>query len=401
MLLHWIWYATLPGLSLRQKLSVLEHFSDPEDIFHTESFGHIPQLPPDAVKALENKDLSKAKSIIKECGEKHISILTIQDAAYPSRLRNIADAPMVLYYKGVLPDFEGQPVISVVGTRKASPYGIKNARDMSRQIAACGGLLVSGGAAGIDAAALQGAMDTGAQVVAVLGFGADKVYPAENRKLFAQIEENGCLLTEYVPGTGVKPWQFPERNRIISALANGVLVVEAPEKSGALITAEKAFQQGRDVYAVPGNIDVATCVGSNALLREYARTAITGWDVIKEYAGQYPGVEERPVVLRGNSQLKVAQTPLLPTIPTDTDKKDIDNPKDNAYSVLENKNIKLTEQEEKILACLDSTPRPVDDVIAQLGMPAGRVLSALTVMALKGLVVNHPGGLVSAAMQIQ
>ena len=400
MLIHWIWYATLPGLSLRQKHGVLEHFSDPEDIFHADRFDHLSGMTPDIANALKNKDLSKAKSVIKQCGEKHISILTLQDAAYPSRLRNTDDAPVVLYYKGVLPDLEGQPVISVVGTRKASAYGVKNAREMSRQIAVCGGLVVSGGAEGIDAAALQGAMDAGTQVVAVLGFGADVVYPSKNRQLFARIEENGCLLTEYVPGTGVKPWQFPERNRIISALANGVLVVEAPERSGALITARKAFEQGRDVYAVPGNIDIATCVGSNALLQDYAQAVMTGWDVLKNYAGLYPGVEKCAAELHSSSQLKVAQTPKLPALRTDTDKKDIDNPKDNAYSVLEN-NTKLTEQEKQILACLDSTPRPVDDVIAQLGMPAGKLLSALTMMALKGVVVNHPGRLVSAGKQIQ
>ena len=401
MLIHWIWYATLPGLSLRQKLAVLEHFSDPEDIFHADGFDHIPDMTPDMVKALGNKELVKAKDVLKACAEKHISILTFHDAAYPSRLRNIHDAPLVLYYKGVLPDFEGQPVISVVGTREATAYGVKHAREIAQQIAACGGLVVSGGARGIDAAALQGAMDTGAQTVAVLGFGADIVYPRGNRQLFAKIEEKGCLLSEYLPGTEPRPWQFPERNRIISALANGVLVVEAPERSGALITAEKAFEQGRDVYAVPGNIDVATCVGSNALLQDYAHAVVTGWDVVKAYAGQYPGVEKRPVVLHHSSQLKVAQTTMLPAIGTGTDKKDIDNPKDNAYSVLENKEPELTGEEKQILACLSGTPRPVDDVIAQLGMPAGRVLSVLTRLSLKGVVANHPGRMVSVTTQIQ
>lgn len=402
MLVHWIWYATLPGISLRQKLAILEHFSDPEDIFNADGYDHIPGITLENAQALGEKDLERAKAIIKQCADSQIGILTYHDAAYPSRLRNIADAPLVLYYKGVLPDFEGQPVIGVVGTRKSSPYGMKHAKDFSRQIAACGGLIVSGGASGIDTAALEGAMGTGAQTVAVLGFGADVVYPANNRNLFARIQKNGCLITEYLPGTKPKPWQFPERNRIISGLSNGVLVVEAPEKSGALITARSAFEQGREVYAVPGNIDVATCVGSNGLLQDYAQAVVTGWDVIKVYADQYPNVEKREVtLLHDRATQAVAQLPRYPDTGPMADKKDIDNPKNNAYSVLDNALPELSGEEKEILRCLTPEPRSVDDVIAQLEIPAGRVLSVLTKLSLKGVVVTHPGRMVSAAMQIQ
>lgn len=402
MLVHWIWYATLPGISLRQKLAILEHFSDPEDIYNAESFSHIPELTPQMQQALGEKDLTKAKTVIKECAAAKISILTFHDAAYPSRLRNIPDAPLVLYYKGVLPDFEGQPVIGVVGTRKSSPYGMRHAKTFSRQIAACGGLVVSGGATGIDTAALEGAMETGAQTVAVLGFGADVIYPRTNRNLFARIEKNGCLITEYVPGTKPKPWQFPERNRIISGLSNGVLVVEAPERSGALITARDAFDQGRDVYAVPGNIDVATCVGSNALLQDYGHAVVTGWDVLKAYADRYPGVEKREAMVQPDMAAQaVAQVPQYPGVEPISDKKDIDNPENNAYSVLDKLIPDLSGEEKEILRCLGPEPKSVDDVIAQLEIPAGRVLSVLTRLSIKGLVINHPGRLVSAAVQIQ
>ena len=400
MLIHWIWYATLSQLSLRQKVGLLEHFSDPEEIFYAQSYSHIPQVSDDMAKALTNKDLTQAQQVLKHCAEKHISILTFSDTAYPSRLRNIEDPPLVLYYKGVLPDFEGQPLIAVVGTRKASTYGITNARHMAAQIAACGGLVVSGGAYGIDTAAHQGALEAGKQTVAVLGCGADVVYPRSNRRLFAQIEQNGCLLSEYLPGTEPKPWQFPERNRILSGMSSGVLIVEAPERSGALITARKAFEQGRDVFVVPGNIDVATCAGSNALLQDCAAAVFSGWDAVKEYAPQYPGVvENRPIQRQvyneapTASRLKVAQTTQTPK---HADKKDIDNPKSSAYSVLDNESSQLNQEEKQIVACLNSTPRPVDEVIAQMGMPAGKVLSALTKLALKGVVINHPGRLVSA-----
>lgn len=357
-----------------------------------ERYDHIPEITGEMAKALKDKDLSPAKTVIKSCGEKQIGIVTIGDASYPSRLRNIADAPLVLYYKGALPDFEGQPVISVVGTRKASAYGLKNAERLSKQIAACGGLVVSGGAAGIDTMALKGALEEGKQTVAVFGCGVDVVYPKTNRQLFAKIAEKGCLISEYTPGTGPKPWQFPERNRILSGLADGVLVVEAPEKSGALITARNAFDQGRDVFVVPGNIDVATCTGSNALLQDCGAAVFSGWDVVKEYASIYPeAVENRkpeaPILM-------VAEEISIPG--AETDKKYIDNSGLSAYSDLENILSKLSEQEKAIYVCMDGTPRPVAEVIAQVGLPAAVVLSVLTKLAIKGVVTNHPGGLVSA-----
>ena len=386
MLLHWVWYATLPKLSLQQKLSLLTHFPSPEDIYHTERF---PELPDKIAQALENKDLTLARSILKTCGETQVSIIAMTDAGYPSRLRNISAPPLVLYYKGALPDFEGQPVVGVVGTRKATAYGMTNARDISRQIARCGGLVVSGGAGGIDTAALQGAAQTGRQTVAVLGCGVNVVYPASNRDLFTQIAKNGCLISEYPPETEPSRWQFPERNRIISGLSDGVLVVEAPEKSGALITARDAFEQGRDVFVVPGNIGVPSCAGSNALMQELATAVTNGWDVLKRYADLYPDVTRDGMETKVDySRARVAQPVFYPT----PDKKTIDNPPISAYSDLDNN---LTEQEKRILDCLSGSPVAVDDVIAKAGLPATEVLRILTALALKGVVINHPGRQVS------
>ena len=382
----------LPKLSVKQKLVLLQRYSDPEEIFQQEYFHHEP-LDAEAIDALENKDLSAARAVVKSCAEKHISILTYSDAAYPSRLRGIADPPLVLYYKGVLPDFESSPVIGVVGTRKASGYGMTNAYQIAGQIAACGGLVVSGGAYGVDTKALEGALDAGKQTVVVLGGGVDVVYPRSNKALFARIEENGCLMSEYLPGAEPLPWNFLERNRIISGLSNGVLVVEAPEKSGALITARDALEQGRDVFVIPGNIGVATCEGSNRLLQEYAAAAISGWDVVKEYAPLYPDtVEQRRFVPQ---TAKVAQPVQIPVPDSSTDKKVIDNRKTSAYSDLENKTVQLTEEETKLLSYLDTEPKPVDLVIDSAGMQPAKVLSMLTRLALKGVVTNHPGKMVS------
>lgn len=402
MLVYWIWYALLPELSLRQKCQILQYFSDPEDIYHTESFRHIQELTPEAVATLENKDLTTARQVVKNCKDKHIGILTFRDAAYPSRLRNIPDPPLVLYYKGILPDFELQPTVAVVGTRKASPYGLRHARSICRELAACGGLVISGGAAGVDSMALQGALDVGAQTVAVLGCGVDVVYPRTNRKLFADIEAKGCLLSEYLPGTQPLPWQFPARNRIISGLAAGALVVEAPEKSGALITARSALEQGRDVFVIPGNIDAVTSAGSNALLRDGASAVFTGWDVLRDYAPAYPDTvckRTEPEIGAMQSRAKVAQPVVFPWETEAGNKKVVDNPIVNAYSDLENTGFQPDAEEKQILACLTSSPRPMDDVIAQAGLPAGKVLSILTRLSVKGVVIQHPGRLVSVNLR--
>ena len=395
MPLYWLWYSLLPGISPAKKLDILAHFRDPEEIYLTEDFSCVEDMTKDELHALGDKDMTKARQVLRDCAQAHISILAYSDTGYPRRLRNIDDPPLVLYYKGILPDFETRPVIGVVGTRKASAYGLTHARKLSQQITACGGLVVSGGAAGVDTLALQGALEAGGQTVAVLGCGADVVYPKSNRYLFEKIEQSGCLISEYLPGTEPFAWQFPRRNRIISGISNGILVVEAPEKSGALITANEALRQGRDVFAVPCNIDVPTGQGSNALLRDGAVAVFSGWDILKEYAPQYPDmVEKREPVLAhapGNQEVellpKVAQPVLVP------DKKDIDNPKATPYSVLEENS--LTPEEKQVLSCLSEEPCPLDQVIAGLDLPASQVLRILTKLSIKGIVKNHPGRLVS------
>ena len=183
MLLHWIWLAHRPGVSDRMKISLLAHFRDPEDIYFAdgESYRHVPGVTAEAAAGLEDKDLSSSGKILEDCRREKIHMLTYRDAAYPSRLKATADPPVLLYYKGQLPDFDGQPVIGVVGTRKASAYGLQTAKRMGYQISKCGGIVVSGLAYGIDAMAMSGALTAGQPTVGVLGCGADIVYPQSNR----------------------------------------------------------------------------------------------------------------------------------------------------------------------------------------------------------------------------
>ena len=413
MLLHWIWLAHRPGVTDRMKLKLLQHFQDPEDIYFAdgESYRHVDSITSEAAEALRDKDLASAETILATCRQEGLHLLTIQDAAYPSKLKNIADPPILLYYKGNLPDFDALPMIGVVGTRKASAYGMQTAKRLGYQIAKCGGIVVSGMAYGIDGMAMSGALTAGQMTVGVLGCGADMVYPLSNRALFKDVESYGCILSEFAPGTQPVKWNFPKRNRIISGLSNGVLVVEAPEGSGALITANHALEQGRDVFVVPGNIDQPGFVGSHRLLRDGAILVSSGWDILSEYEALYPDQihkeekQSRQTVYpeeltdplpEGEKKLpKVAQNRALPgkTNPLKKilEKKSIDNCSAEAYSDVNTVLPKLSQEEQSIVNALASGERLVDDVIAETGLTTGKILALLTMLELKGVVKRLPG----------
>lgn len=401
MLIHWIWLATRPSMNEREKLAVLEHFQDAEAVYYAEPemFREIEDLTEKGMEALKDRNLHPAGEILRQCMDKNIRICTFHDAAYPGRLKNISDPPLVLYYKGRLPDMDGAPVITIVGTRKATPYGVKTAGKLGGQIARCGAVVVCGMAEGIDGAGAAGALSADGMVVGVLGSGVDLVYPACNRSLFADVERYGCLMSEFPPGTPPFGWNFPKRNRIMSGLANGVLVVEAPEKSGALITARLAAEQGRDVFVAPGNLDMPSCVGSNALLREGAISVGSGWDVVSEYLSLYPDVIRRDSSKISphleNIPMKVADKPRSLTKNRNSDRKKekiiIDNWEKPPYSDIHNASENLTENERRIIALLQNGELLVDDVIAQAGLPASTVLSTLTILQVRGFIEKRPG----------
>ena len=416
MLVHWIWLSTRRSISDRVKAELVRQFQDPEAIYFAdaETFSQIENLSDEGKAALADKNLTDAQKILRDCRRENLGILTYQDAAYPARLKNISDPPLVFYYKGRLPDFDGSPLIGVVGTRKASSYGMNTAKKLGYQIARCGGTVVSGMAYGIDGMATRGALSAGMPAVGILGCGADIVYPASNRGLFEDMEQYGCLLSEFTPGTPPMAHNFPKRNRIISGLSCGVLVVEAPEKSGALITAHLALDQGRDVFVVPGNIDVDTFVGSNRLLRDGAVAISSGWDILSEYEQQFPKkVRKFDAPLRRSAegqqgeisaepekiQPKVAQKPSnlgkKNVSKQNRDKKVIDNNVPSPYSDVEDKLPPLLPEEQKIVSCLTKEPRPVDDVIAETGLPTAKMLAVLTLLQVKGVVKQHPGKRIS------
>lgn len=406
---YWIWFSLLEKVTLQQKVDLLERFGDIDSIFCAPAIKlrAVEWMTKPALDELQERELTPAYETYKACKANQIHLLPYTDERYPTRLKNISDSPVLLYYKGILPDFNAQLIIGVVGTRRATAYGRSMAQFFSRQIAACGGLVISGGAKGVDTMALRGTLEAGKPAVIVVGSGLDVVYPAENKSLFAKVEETGCIIGEYAPGTPALKWHFPQRNRIVSGIANGVLVIEAPEKSGALITARQAKKFGRDVFVVPANLDLESAKGSNALLQEKANPVSSGWDVVKKYEKDYPGVikkqdgltivcpldsitavEEKPVARLKNRAVKLTAGEVK-------DKKSIDNTPVNEYSGIETAFADCTSEEQEILNCLGKEPVLIDQIVAQLGKPSGKVMATITMLVMQGKVVQHSGKRVS------
>lgn len=413
MLVHWLWLAHRPGVSDHMKAVLLDHFSDPEDIYFAQpsDFDHIDGLTKEMAETLADKDLSAAEKHLADAMKYKLHILTCRDVAYPRRLKHISDPPLVLYYKGTLPDFDSQPVIGVVGTRKCTPYGLSAAKKLGHEIARCGGMVVSGLAEGIDAMAMKSALSAGGTVVGILGCGAEQVYPKVNRWLFADTERYGCILSEFPPETPPLRWNFPRRNRIISGLSHGVLVVEAPQGSGSLHTARHALEQGRDVFVVPGNLDQPTFEGSNQLLKDGGILTVRGWDILGEYEAQFPGKvhkdgkpsrqraypDEIPAPPAESEKIlrKVAQKLTLPRTNAPgnekSNKKDVDKLESSNYSDVNKDLSALTPEQRAIVEALKSGERLVDEIIAEANLPAGKVSTALTMLAIKGYIKKLPG----------
>ena len=379
---YWVWLAECRGVSNQAVLALLRHFGSPEDVFYADT-GEIlltEGITREQAKALEDHRLDKADKILADCQRLGLRILTIQDAEYPGRLQNIYDPPCLLYVKGRLPAIDETAAVAVVGTRDCTPYGVACAEKLGYGLASGGAVVVSGLAKGIDAAASRGALRAGGVTVGVVGNGLDVHYPYESRYLYEDIAAAGVLLSEYPPGTEAAGSHFPARNRIISGLSLATLVVEAPERSGALITAETALEQGRDVFAVPGPIDAPTSVGCNRLIRDGAGLVSDAWDILREYAGRFPdklnqdGAKEQPVTLGYQARQKAEPKPVPPTL---------DLKKDD---------LSLTDDQIALLRVLDAEePALVDDLIEQTGIPTRRVLSALTLLEIEHFVTQHSG----------
>ena len=283
--IYWIWLscACTPGSVTFKKL--LSHSDSAYEIYGLDSsrLAAIVTSRSKDFPRLTDKSLEHATEIFEYCVSKNIGILTYGDREYPSVLKDIPTPPVLLYYRGKLPDFDREFAVSVVGTRLLSDYGRKNAFMISYDLARSGALIVSGMAIGIDGVAHAGALAAGKPTVAVIGSGIDVLYPKAHGKLAREIVKSGCVLTEFAPGTRPEKFNFPVRNRIISGLSSATVVIEGKERSGALLTARHAREQDRVVYALPGNVGNPNSQLSNRLRRTGAILCTAADDIVRDF----------------------------------------------------------------------------------------------------------------------
>ena len=393
---HWIWLSTrgpAPGMYAGK---LLEHFGSPEAAFFSgeSDVRQIEGLPASVRQSLLDKDLSSAEQILTDCESLGIRVLTWQDTEYPERLRQLETAPCVLYIKGRLPQIDEEAAITIVGARKASPYGIMTAGSFALELARQGALIVSGSAAGVDTAALKGALQGGGKVISVLGNGIDVIYPAGSEDLYADIAVSGALISEYPPGSPPAGEHFPVRNRILAGLSVGTLVVEGAARSGSLITARWALDLNRDVFAIPGPIDSDLSKGPNGLIRKGEAILVQDiWDILGEYEYLYPAKLHPRVQLpdhaarsrlSGVTDKAVSPRPVPAPEPVSEPKLIIDRRKDPEA---------LTDDEAAVLRALQGgLSRTPDELVEQTGLPARRILSALTMLQVRQLASQAPGG---------
>ncbi|MDR0838701.1 MAG: DNA-processing protein DprA [Oscillospiraceae bacterium] len=398
---YYVWLATRENVGAAAAGRLLRHFGSAENVFFAreEELKAVPELRPNELRALTDKDLSAPSAVLAKCAELGHRVVTIQDAEYPERLRNIYDPPIVLYVKGRLPALDEEAVVAVVGTRSCTPYGLKQAENCGYTLARHGLLVATGLAKGVDTAAALGALRGGGAVIGLLGCGLDVVYPPSNDKLYEDVVAVGALISEYPPGTAAVGAHFPVRNRILSGISVGVAVVEAPLRSGALITASRALEQGRDVFAVPGNVDSESSLGANRLLRDGAIPMTSPEDIVDEYIDLFPlkikGGKVRSVPLDKKLEKKLLETAAAKNGGASTEK-EIDNSDASDYIDTEKAALSLDGNEKAVYDALRNLLRSgeahIDDVIALSGLAASEVLGAMTMLEIDGIVSPLGGG---------
>lgn len=391
---YWIWLSALP-IGVRAKAAVIRRFGDAEKAYFSPSGALAATEGVSAAEGetLERRSLQGVDEILRDCAAQGLTVLTLQDAAYPARLKQIYAPPVALYVKGALGAIDDEAAIAVIGTRSASPYGLKMGCELAWEITRCGGLVVSGLTNGVDAAAADGALAAGGSCIGVLG----TAHEQQDGALAAQVCERGALVSELPPGTRPLRSHFRDRNRISAGLCVGVLAVEAPEKSGTLLFVEEALEQGREIFAVPGNADAPGCRGTNSLLKQGAKPVTCGWDVMCEFAARYPDKLRKcaPAALREPP----APGALRRETPPEERKKEIDKEKSGAYIDFRQQLAELSETQLKIVSAIEKEPTHIDDVVEKTGLGAATVLTQLTLMTVKGIVRRMPGNRVALNIQ--
>lgn len=374
-ILYWLWLTTARGISNPDITALWEQFDSIEEIYNTDDYSNVLGVRPYTKRLLKNKSLKTAERAFKASQKTDMKILTFDDPSYPDSLRTIPSPPYVLYLRGEVMNWDRLLSIGVVGTRDCTEYGIKVTNDIARGLAEKGVTVVAGMARGIDSVAARAAIAAGNKTIAVLGCGADIIYPPENAELMHKIIENGAVISEYPPGYPVRPSNFPWRNRIISGLSRGVVVTEAPKKSGALITANYALEQGRDVFSVPGSVEKDTCVGTNSLLTKCAKAVTCADDILEEY-------------VYAIERLKIEKPKSFKTF-ISKKKEPVNN--EIRLSLDEKRYAGLSEEEKTIISLLLEKNMHVDDIARMCKVEAARLTPMLSMLEFGGYIQKIPG----------
>lgn len=416
-LLYWVWLSTrlTPGTDAYAKLRT--SFSSPKDIYDADEdeLRHVLGAKrAGTVSALTDKNLTDAERILNFAALKHVGILTYDDPRYPERLRAIETPPVLLYYAGNLPDLETCFAVAVVGSRDYSEYGARLTFELAHDLAVGGATVISGLAYGVDSIAASAAMAGGGRTVAVLGSGIDVIYPREHVKLARQVATHGAVVTEYPPGTRPFGGHFPVRNRIIAALSHAVLVTSASLHSGSLITARYAKSQGKQLFALPGNVIDPLCEGTALLLREGAHAAVCAEDILNANEKSFPGIVnlfrllEHPVApmeqtlrasgiaFRGQKRIAASEAGAR----VEKTVADAEREEKAPERVAEEKPVII---DDSILRALDKVTRDVYlripesgdvtvDSIDIDGVTAGKITVCITKLEIKHLIKILPGG---------
>lgn len=393
---YWIWLSERLAVRPKRKLELLEAFGDVRQLYFALEDDYramLPSLTPSELRDLADKDLAGVNHSLEKLEMNYLSMITIRDAAYPERLRQIYDPPVVLYLRGRMPRLDDRASVAVVGTRKASIYGLQMADRLGREIVACGGILVSGLTDGIDAEAARGALREDGVCIGVLGGPIDAPFAKYLQRDVARL---GAVVSEFAPGSKIGKVGFRMRNRVTAGLSLAAVVVEAPERSGALLFASDALEQNREVCAVPGSVLSVTSEGTNQLLKEGARPITCGWDVLEEYQPLFPDTLKQKKPGSEAVQKKPAEPPRetgegFYKLREPIRQKEIDKEKAPAYIDLQQQLEGLSEQQLMIIAAISEPHRHVDDIIRDCGLPAPTVLSELTMMQIQGFVKQEPG----------
>ncbi len=389
-MVYWMWLADALGYGSTKTDSVLNAFGSAKNIYLASADDLIKKtsLNKYELKRLSDKSLTKQQKNIELCKSLGINILTYDNVKFPNSLKNIQGPPLCLYYKGELPDFNRLPSISIVGAREAENFSIRAAWSLSARLALANFIIVSGGAMGIDSASHRGCIDVGGKTVAFLACGINFNYLKKNKNLRQSISQNGCLITEFPPEYPLKKNAFHIRNRLISGISLGTVIIEAGKTSGALITAKNAAEQGRDVFVITAKPNNEKYAGSYMLIRDGATPVFNAEDILLEYINSYGNLID--IDKSVNYNLTQLYKSKYSVNKADNEEKNTKEQK-NKKIFLQNNKLTLSKNAEIVYNYLNTDFFTIDDVIPT-GISVTDIFSSVVELELAGLVKTVPGG---------